>query len=89
MIEHYAAYRNYEDNMIFTERMFDYIFQKLPQLHKVVTIPDKEGNLREVNFATPRQRVDYVQQILTDSGIDVSDYGPDDEEQLRSDILAK
>jgi lysyl-tRNA synthetase, class II len=28
--EHYAAYWNYEDNMVFTERMFDYIFEHVP-----------------------------------------------------------
>lgn len=89
MIEHYAAYRNHEDNMIFTERMFDYIFEKLPELKKTITVSDKEGNPREVNFQTPWQRVDYVQQILSDSGIDVSIYGPEDEEKLRADILAK
>jgi lysyl-tRNA synthetase class II len=89
MIEHYAAYRNHEDNMAFTEQMFDYVFAKLPELRKTLTVSDKEGNPRTVNFQTPRPRVDYVQQILSDSGIDVSLYGPDDEEKLRSDILAK
>lgn len=89
MIEHYAAYRNHEDNMVFTEQMFDYVFAKLPELKKTITVSDKEGNPRTVNFQTPRPRVDYVQQILSDSGIDVSLYGPDDEEKLRSDIVAK
>jgi lysyl-tRNA synthetase class 2 len=28
--EHYAAYWDYEDNMVFTERMFDYIFEHVP-----------------------------------------------------------
>jgi lysyl-tRNA synthetase class 2 len=28
-VEHYAVYRNYEDNMKFTEKMFDYLFEKL------------------------------------------------------------
>lgn len=89
MIEHYAAYRNHEDNMAFTEQMFDYVFTKLPELKKTISVSDKEGNPRTVNFQTPRPRIDYVQQILSDSGIDVSLYGPDDEVKLRADILAK
>jgi len=28
-VEHYAVYWNYEDNMRFTEEMFDYLFDKL------------------------------------------------------------
>lgn len=75
--------------MRFTESMFDYIFQTIPQLSKIVPVADKNGVVHEVNFQTPRQRVDYVQQIQKDSGIDVSQYMPEDEEQLRADILAK
>ena len=29
VVEHYAAWWNFEDNMRFTEEMFDYIFQDL------------------------------------------------------------
>jgi lysyl-tRNA synthetase, class II len=84
--EHYAAYWNFEDNMRFTEHMFDYLFEKLPQLSQTVMIADKEGVEREVNFKTPRQRIDYIEQIKKDSGIDVSLYGPDDAEVLRKCI---
>ncbi|MEI6672852.1 MAG: amino acid--tRNA ligase-related protein [bacterium] len=28
-VEHYAVYRNYEDNMNFTEKLFDYLFDHL------------------------------------------------------------
>ncbi|NCQ81495.1 hypothetical protein GW750_01565 [bacterium] len=41
MIEHYAAYRNFEDNMRFTEEMFDYIFDAIPSLKKRVQVTDK------------------------------------------------
>jgi lysyl-tRNA synthetase class 2 len=40
--EHYAVYWNYEDNMRFTEHMFDYLFTHLPSLKKVVQVADKE-----------------------------------------------
>jgi len=87
--EHYAVYWNYEDNMRFTEHMFDYLFTHLPSLKKVVQVADKEGVERSVDFSTPRQRIDYIAQIQKDSGIDVAQYGPEDEEKLRSLIKAK
>jgi len=40
-VEHYAAYWNFEDNMKFTENMFDYIFDNM-KLNKEVKIKDKE-----------------------------------------------
>jgi lysyl-tRNA synthetase class II len=40
--EHYAAYRNYEDNMRFTEEMFEYLFENISELNKIVTVVDKE-----------------------------------------------
>jgi lysyl-tRNA synthetase class II len=59
-VEHYAAWWNYEDNMKFTEEMFDYIFNIL-NLDRDVKINDKEGNTRMVNFNTPWQRIDYIE----------------------------
>ena len=86
MIEHYAAYRNHEDNMVFTEAMFDYIFTQLPALKKIISVTDKNGISKEVNFKTPWPRIDYIAQIQKDSGIDVSAYSDGDEVTLRSDI---
>jgi len=40
-VEHYAVYWNYEDNMNFTEKMFDYLFDKLG-LSKILKVKDKE-----------------------------------------------
>ncbi len=65
--EHYACYWNYEDNIKFTEQMFDYLFDHLPELSKTVMIADKEGVEREVNFQTPWLRIDYIEQIKKDS----------------------
>lgn len=87
--EHYAAYRNYEDNMRFTEQMFDYFFDHIPQLSKKVMIADKEWVKREVDFSTPRRRIDYIDQIQQDSWIDVWQYGPSDEDALRELIKSK
>jgi hypothetical protein len=40
-IEHYSCWWNFEDNMNFTEKMFDYIFENIPELKKEVEIKDK------------------------------------------------
>ncbi|MEA3387422.1 MAG: amino acid--tRNA ligase-related protein [Patescibacteria group bacterium] len=58
-VEHYTAYWNFEDNMKFTEDMFDYIFENM-NLDRTVKIKDKEGEIKEVNFSTPFQRIDYI-----------------------------
>ncbi len=87
-IEHYAAYRNHEDNMIFTEAMFDYIFSQIPALKKTISVTDKNGISKEVNFQTPWPRIDYIAQIQKDSGIDVSAYTDGDDNRLRADIIA-
>jgi len=85
-IEHYAVYWNYEDNMSFTEKMFDYLFDKIPALSKIVKVEDKQWNVSDVDFSTPWARLDYVAQIKKDSWIDVSLYGPWDENLLRAEI---
>jgi lysyl-tRNA synthetase class 2 len=88
-IEHYAAFWNFEDNMRFTEEMFDYIFKNIPELSKVVDIKDKEGNARPVDFSTPWQRIDYIEGVKNACGIDVSEYKMGDEAKLIADIKAK
>jgi len=87
-IEHYAVYRNYEDNMKFTEKMFDYLFEKLG-LSKKLNVKDKEGNIKEVDFTTPRKRIDFTKGIEEASGIDITKYGMDDADKLRKDIQKK
>ena len=87
-VEHYAAWWNYEDNMKFTEEMFDYIFTNL-KLNREVEIRDKEGNPRIVNFTTPWQRIDYIEWVNKASGLDITSYKTWDEEKLISDIKAK
>ncbi|MDP2090924.1 MAG: lysine--tRNA ligase [Candidatus Gracilibacteria bacterium] len=87
-VEHYAAWWNYEDNMKFTEDMFDYIFNKL-NLNREVEIKDKDGNPRMVNFTTPWQRIDYIEGVKKASGLDVSTYKSGDETKLIADIKSK
>ena len=87
-VEHYAVYRNYEDNMRFTEKMFDYLFEKL-WLSKKINVKDKEDIIKEVDFTTPRKRIDFTKGIQEASGIDITKYGMNDNDLLRSDIKKK
>lgn len=58
-IEHYAAWWNFEDNMNFTEEMFDYIFDEM-KLDRKIKIRDKDWNEKIVDFTTPWNRIDYI-----------------------------
>lgn len=73
MVEHYAAYWNYEDNMKFTEEMLESIIKNIMGTTKVKVL-DRENNEVEVDFKTPWPRRDYVSMIEEDSGINVLDY---------------
>ncbi len=87
-VEHYAVYRNYEDNMNFTEKMFDYLFENL-WLSKKLNVKDKDGNIKEVDFTTPRKRIDFTKGIEEASGIDITKYNMEDADALRAEILGK
>jgi len=87
-VEHYAVYRNYEDNMHFTEEMFDYIFDELG-IPRTLKVKDKDWIEREVDFTTPWERIDYTKWIYDACWIDITKYGIDDADKLRNDILAK
>lgn len=87
-VEHYAVYRNYEDNMRFTEKMFDYLFEKLG-LVKQLKVKDKDWIEKIVDFTTPWERIDYTQGVNQASGLDISQYGIEDADRLRADIQAK
>lgn len=84
-VEHYTAYWNFEDNMKFTEDMFDYIFDTM-KLDREVNIKDKQWEIKTVNFKTPFERIDYIAGVKEKSGIDIANYWVDDETKLRTDI---
>ncbi len=86
MIEHYAAYWDFEDNMKFTERMFDYFLKKMLGTTKV-KVKDRDGSEVEVDFKTPWPRVNFTDIIKEDCGIDVLKY--DKAEDLLKEIKAK
>ena len=74
--------------MKFTEKMFDYMFEKL-ELSKSINVKDKEGNIKEVDFTTPWKRIDFTKGIQEASGIDITKYGMDDADNLRKEIQGK
>jgi lysyl-tRNA synthetase class 2 len=86
MVEHYAAYWNYEDNMKFTEEMFEFLMKEVMGTTKVEVL-DREGNAVEVDFKTPWPRKNYAQMIEADCGINILDY--DNENDLLNAIKEK
>ena len=86
-VEHYAAWSNFEDNMNFTEDMFDYIFETM-KLYREIKIKDKNWYEKIVNFKTPFERIDYIAWVKEKSGIDISKYEAWDEDKLRKDIIS-
>lgn len=84
-LEHYCAYWNFEDNIAFTERMFNFLFDSL-KIDREVNVISKDGEERTVNFTTPWERIDFIELIKKDSGIDIG--VTRDEEALRQEIRA-
>ena len=72
--------------MNFTEKMFDTIFDRMG-LERRREIIAKSGDPVMVDFTTPWQRMNYIELVKRDSGIDVSSYT--DVEALRRDIRAR
>jgi lysyl-tRNA synthetase class 2 len=42
VVEHYATYRNYIHNIEFTEKLFNYLFDTIPELKRTIQVADKE-----------------------------------------------
>ncbi|MAF13317.1 MAG: lysine--tRNA ligase [Parcubacteria group bacterium] len=84
--EHYTAYWNFEDNMKFTEQMFEYLLKKLLGTLKV-EIMDRQGKLHKVDFKPPWPKVSFAKVIKKDCGIDIDKIKSVDE--LRKQITKK
>ncbi|MDQ7009073.1 MAG: lysine--tRNA ligase [Candidatus Gracilibacteria bacterium] len=88
VVEHYAAWWNFEDNIKFTENMFDYIFTE-HKLDRKIAVKDKEGVEKIADFTTPFERIDYIEGVNKASGLNILDYKIGDEKKLISDIKSK
>lgn len=87
MLEWYAAYWNYEDNMNFTEALVRHLIKELMGSLKI-SIKSRDGELMEVDFEPPWPRLDFATLIEEDSGIRIFDY-EGDAEALREAIKKK
>jgi len=84
MMEYYAAYWNYEDNMAFTEKFIAQVIKELTGSLKIMT-RDRDGNEQEIDFKTPWPRLNFAELIKKDCGIDILEcYG--DADALRVEI---
>ena len=88
MVEHYAAWWDYRDNMKFAEKMVKTLMKKAGIPLKV-TIKDKEGVAREVDFGAKWERIDYGKRIKEVTGIDVTKFREGDDAKMRAALLAK
>lgn len=85
-LEHYVAYWNFEDNIKFTEKMFNFLFKEL-KMSKKMDLLGRDNKKYSVDWKTPWQRVDYISLLKKDSGIDIMKYS--DSKILLKDIKAK
>jgi lysyl-tRNA synthetase class 2 len=87
ILEYYSAYWNYVDNMDFTERFLSHVIKELMGGLKVSCL-DRDGEEQMIDFAVPWPRIDFVELIEKDCGINVLDfYG--DADSLRKEIKKK
>jgi lysyl-tRNA synthetase class 2 len=86
MVEHYAAYWDYQKNMEFTENMLSVILGKMLGTTKVM-IPNREGESVEVDFKAPWPRYTLREVIQNSCGIDINEY--DSASALREAIKSK
>lgn len=68
MLEYYVAYWNYEDNMRFTETLFEKIMMDVIG-STVVTVDGQE-----IDFAGPWPRVTFRELVARDTGIDLEEF---------------
>ena len=70
MVEHYTAYWDYEQNMQFMEEMLSTIIKEMTGSTKL-QIPNREGELVDVDFKPPWPRISIAEAIEHDCGIDI------------------
>ncbi|MDJ0975024.1 MAG: lysine--tRNA ligase [Planctomycetota bacterium] len=78
MVEYYAAYWNYEDNMRFTEGLIVHLLDELLGTRQI-----KYGD-HLIDFTPPWSRVSFRELIQRDAGLDYEDYP--DAASLRAEI---
>ena len=78
LVEHYAAYWDYEQNMDFTEEMLSTLIKEITGSTKL-DIPDRDGNLVKVDFKPPWPRISLKEAIQKECDIDLESVKTADE----------
>ncbi len=73
MLEYYAAYWNFEDNMNFTEKLITQIIKNTKGDYKI-SCRDRDGVEQTIDFTPPWPRINFVELIKGDCGIDILDH---------------
>lgn len=73
MLEYYASYWDFQDNMDFTEAMIKTVLEKLLGGLKVET-RDRNGELQVIDFSGKWPRHNFAELIKKDSGIDILEH---------------
>jgi lysyl-tRNA synthetase, class II len=68
--EWYCAYWSYKENMDFSEKMIKSLLSEL-KIDPIIPIKDKDGQIKNVNFDSKWERINYIDLIKKDSGIDI------------------
>ena len=87
MLEWYAAYWNYEDNMNFTEKMIRFLIKGIMGTLKL-QVKARDGKLVNIDFAKKWPRLDFGKLIQKDCGVNIYDY-TDDAAALRAALKKK
>ncbi|NTW21919.1 lysine--tRNA ligase [Candidatus Falkowbacteria bacterium] len=83
MLEHYASYWDYKENMRFTERMLTIIVQKLKGSLEIEII-NREGEKKLIDLSPSWEVISMRDLIKRDSGIDIEEFTT--AETLRAEI---
>lgn len=73
MLEHYAAYWNFEDNMQFTRDMLQNVIQKTMGTLEI-EIPNRDGEIQKVSFAGDWPKVSFKELLEKDCGINIDQF---------------
>ncbi len=86
LLEHYASYWDYKDNMRFTEKMLTTVVKKLKGTLEV-EIVNRDGEKKLVDLSPSWETITMRDLIKRDSGIDIDEFSTAD--ALRAEIKKK
>jgi lysyl-tRNA synthetase class 2 len=78
MMESYAAYWDYNDVMVFTENLFEFIALQLFGTTVIGERPDKEGKMHLIDLKAPWKRLTMKEAIKKYAGVDVDTLSDDE-----------